>query len=354
MTSKERVLASLSHLEPDRVPLFYRDVPEVDDRLRRDLGLEDREDLYRYFDIDFRWVGPEYVGPPLVEPATGRQRSIWGVEYRYLEAAHGGYWEPVEFPFASVEDSAALADHPWPMIEWFDFSVVDEQLQRHRDYATMTAPGWSSPGILTTIQDLCGMEKTLMDLYANPDLWNAVADRVVSFNLEFIDALYAAAGERIDFYRIGDDFGTQRGLLIGADLWKEFLAPRIRSLVQVPKARGSHYYHHTCGAVREIIPLLIEAGVDVLDPVQVGATGMNPGVLKGEFGSRLCFSGGIDEQRVLPSGTPQQVKDEVRRMCDIMAPGGGYFVGPTHNLQDDIPTANVVAMYEAAREWTYR
>jgi uroporphyrinogen-III decarboxylase len=106
--------------------------------------------------------------------------------------------------------------------------------------------------------------------------------------------------------------------------------------------------------VRALIPAFIEAGVDVLDPVQVKAAGMVPAELKAEFGDRLCFSGGVDEQELLPRGTPAEVCQSVRELLDVMAAGGGYFVGPTHNFQADIPTRNIVAMYEAARNWTYR
>ena len=122
---------------------------------------------------------------------------------------------------------------------------------------------------------------------------------------------------------------------------------------RIAKAHGAYYYHHCCGAVRELIPLLIEAGVDVLDPIQVKAAGMEPAALKADFGERLCLSGGVDEQELLPNGTPAQVRAGVRALLDVMAPGGGYFVGPTHNFQSDIPTANIVAMYEAARAWRY-
>ena len=134
MKPRERVLTALSHEEPDRVPLFYRDVPEVGRRLERDLGVSGRDQLLEYLEIDFRWVEPRYVGPSLEDEATGNRRNVWGVEYRYVEAAHGGHWQPVEFPLATVEDAAALDDHPWPTLDWFDFSVLPEQTRQYDDY----------------------------------------------------------------------------------------------------------------------------------------------------------------------------------------------------------------------------
>jgi uroporphyrinogen decarboxylase len=355
MTPRERVLTSLQHKEPDRVPLFYRDVPEVERRLLRDLGLKDREGLLQHFDIDFRWVGPEYVGPPLTDESTGRKRDIWGIEYKYVKFSdESGYWEIVAPPLADCEDPAALDDYPWPKLEWFDFSGLADAVRQCDEYAIMTAPNFSSPGLLQTpIQFLVGIEKSMMDMVVNPDFLQALIQRVLDFNLPFIDRLLDAAGGRIDLFRIGDDFGTQRGLLFSPEHWRRWVAPAFRQLSDVARKHGAFLYLHSCGSVRRLIPDFIESGVKVLDPLQVKAADMIPAQLKAEFGNKVCFSGGVDEQELLPNGTPEDVKAEVRRLLDIMAPGGGYFVGPTHNFQDDIPTANIVAMYEAAREWAY-
>ena len=349
MTPRERVLRAVRRESTDRVPLFYRDVPEVDLRLRRDLGFSTRDELLESFGIDFRWVDPAYVGPALEDRATGHRRDIWGVEYRFVEAGHGGQWEPLRFPLEQMEDQGALDDYPWPSVEWFDFSVLDEQFRRYADYATMTAPGVASPGVLTTIQSLLGMERTLTDMFLNPEFFHALSDRILAFNLEYIRRFYAVAGDRLDFYRIGEDYGTQRGLLFGLPQWKEFIRPNLLAMSGIAKEHGSLYYQHTCGSVRELIPDLIDAGVDVLDPLQVGAEGMVSCELKAEFGGRICFSGGVDEQDLLPRGSPEDVARGVGELIDVMAPGGGFFLGPTHNFQADIPTQNIVAMYDAAR-----
>ena len=256
------------------------------------------------------------------------------------------------FPLKDAEDTKALDNHPWPKVEWFDFSVMDAQFERFQGYAVMSAPNpYCSPGILGAIQDLFGMEKALMDMYANPELWHATAERILKFYLSFLEKFFAAAKGRLDFFRIGEDYGTQRGLLFSPAQYREFLKPLNSKMISLAKENGASYYHHTCGAVRELIPELIDAGVDVLDPVQVLAEGMEPAALKRDFGDTLCFSGGIDEQELLPRGTPEEVKDGVRRILDVMAPGGGFFLGSTHNFQEDIPTDNIVAMYEAAKEY---
>ena len=345
---------AVRHQEPDRVPLFYRDIPEVDARLQKDLGLNSREELYRYFDIDFRWVAPKYVGPALENPEAGTLRDIWGVEFKYVPASYGGYWEPVAAPLQGQTDPAVLDDYPWPQLDWFDFSEMDAQLDAYQDYAIMTAPGSASPGTLATIQWLLGMEGALSEMLLHPEFYQALIDHIVKFDLAFLRRIADVAGERIDFYRVGDDFGTQQSLLVSPQVYRRFFQPFMKAVGELARQHGGYYYHHTCGAIRRLIPAFIETGIDVLDPLQVGAAGMVPAELKAEFGDRICFSGGVDEQYLLPNGTPAEVREAVFRLLDDMAPGGGFFIGPTHNLQADIPTGNIVAMYAAAREWTYR
>jgi len=174
---------------------------------------------------------------------------------------------------------------------------------------------------------------------------------VLAFELPFVEAMLSAGGGRIDFFRVGDDYGTQRSLLIGREMFRRHLAPALRELGRIAKRHGAMYYHHSCGAVRGLIDDLIEVGVDVLDPLQVRAEGMIPAELKAAFGRRVCFSGGVDQQRLLPRGSPGDVREAVFALLDDMAPGGGFFLGPTHIFQDDVPTVNIVAMYRAGREW---
>lgn len=353
MNHRERVLTAAHLRQPDRVPLFYRDVPEVEERLRRDLGLADRDALLEHFDIDFRWVGPDYIGPPLEDPDAGTRRDIWGVTYRYAETETGGHWEHAHRPLESVTDPAALDDHPWPVLDLFDFSVLADQLARYDDFALMTQGGVASPGIVMTMIDLIGIERALTDMMINVPFFDALAERICAFNVAFAERLFEHTGDRLDFYRMGDDFGTQRGLLFGVRQYRQRVMPYLQRMAAPARRHGALYYHHSCGAIRPLIPSLIETGVDVLDPLQVKAVDMNPRELKAAFGNRLCFSGGVDEQELLPRGTPEDVRCGVRMLCDVMAPGGGFFIGPTHNFQSDIPTANIVALYQAARECRY-
>jgi uroporphyrinogen decarboxylase len=351
-TSKKRVFDAINHNQPDRVPLMYRDVPEVRARLKKDLQIKTDDELYSNFGIDFRWVGPRYTGPELQISET-EKKDHWGIEWQFTKFSNSaGYWNEKSFPMEGIESEEEVAKWPLPDLEWWDFSNLSSDCDQYKDFALMTAPGFSSPGILQyPIQSLIGTERSLMDLYINPEFYKAMITRILEFQMPFVEKMMKSAENKIDFFRLGDDFGTQQGLLMGVDQWKEFFQPALRLMADKAKEFSAKYYHHSCGAIRELIPSFIETGVDVLDPVQVKATGMVPAELKKEFGDKICFSGGVDEQDLLPHGTEKEVKEAVWRLLDEMYGNGGFILGPTHNFQDDIPTKNIVAMYDAALNW---
>lgn len=350
MTHKERVLKALLHEETDRVPFMYRDIPEVRTRLKRDLQLHSDDELFEMLDIDFRWVEPMYIGGKTIKNVD-YQKDIWGIEWKYTRFNdHAGYWNEIEHPLANVYDISQLDEYPWPCVDDWDFSKVEEFCDKYSEYAIMTAPGIASPGIFQTpIQQLLGVERALTEPYVNPDFFQALVDKVLSFHISFIDRFFKSGNGKIDFFRIGDDFGTQQSLLFDIDTWKTCFQQPFRQMAETAKKYGAHYYQHCCGSIRPLIPIFIETGVEVLDPIQVTANDMNPETLKKEFGHLLTFSGGVDEQHLLPFGTPEQVKSETRKLIDIMSVGGGFFLGSTHNFQDDTPTENIIAMYEGGR-----
>ena len=351
MTHRDRVMTALSHLPTDRVPFMYRDVPEVRSRLKRDLGLKSDEELFQYLDIDFRWVEPEYIGPAL-EMANGDRKDIWGVEWKYTRFSEkAGYWNEVAHPLIEIFDPQALDDFPWPCIKDWSFDSVEKMCDQHSGYAIMTAPGIASPGIFQyPVQNLIGVERSFTEPLMNPEFFQKLIDKIVSFHIAFINDFFKSAKGKIDFFRIGDDFGTQRGLQIDVGTWESFFQPAFRKMSETARKYGAHYYQHSCGAIRELIPSFLAAGVEVLDPLQVKAEGMNPAELKAEYGHLLTFSGGIDEQDLLPNGSPEMIREEVVGMIRKMGRDGGYFLGSTHNFQDDIPTENILAMYKAGKE----
>ncbi len=351
MNRKERVLKTLNHETPDRVPVFYWAVPEFTEKMMSQLGFSDKDQLLEYLGIDFRWVEPLYVGPQLIHPDKAHKKDIWGVEYH--RAGHGdlSYWDAGKFPLQGITDPGYLEDYPWPTPDLFDFSSLDAQCEKYKDYAIMTAPGFSSPGLFRIIQRLVGRDDFLEVMMYNPRFFKILVDKVTEFYVDFIEKFFSVTGSRVDFIRVADDFGAENGLIISNDTWNNYCKPAIEKFVELPKKLGVKFYMHSCGAVRKLVPEFISAGADVLDPIQTRAAGMSPEGLKKDFGHMITFSGGLDEELLLRKGTPQRVKEGVKELLDTMAPGGGFILGPSHKLKVETPVENVLAMYESVREF---
>ncbi len=354
MNHKERVLKALNLEQPDRVPFFYWDVPEFGKRMISHLGLDSRDELLEYLDVDFRWVEPDYIGPSLIGNKKESKKDIWGVGYTRINLGEYSYWDATNFPLAGITDVAALEDYPWPTTVLFDFASIEHKLEKYKDYAIMTAPGYSSPGLFRIIQRMLGRESYLDVMMYHPIFFSALTHKIIDFYVSFIAELFKVAGNRIDFIRLADDFGMHEGLTISHDHWEQICKPAFEKFLEVPRKNGAKFYMHSCGSVRKLIPEFISLGADVLDPIQTRATGMSPTGLKKDFGRRITFSGAMDEELLLRKGTPEQVKNGVIELLDIMAPGGGFILGPSHKIKIETPIENVLAMYQTAKEWQYQ
>lgn len=353
MIHKERVLKALNKEQVDRVPFFYWDVPEFGVKLMKHLGFENRDQLLEYLDVDFRWVEPDYVGENLVKAGGKEKRDIWGVGYSRIKNGDFEYWEATDFPLQGVTDPAVLDDYPWPTVDLFDFTTLAGKIEKYKGYAVMTAPGYASPGLFRIIQRLLGREAFMDVIMYHPKFFEVLSQKITKFYTDFIEQIFANGGEKLDFIRIADDFGTQSGLAISNDIWEQYCKPAIEAFTELPKKHGVKFYMHSCGAVRKLIPEFVSLGASILDPIQTRANGMEPSGLKEDFGNYISFCGALDEELLLRQGTPQQVKKGVKDLLDTMAPKGGFVLGPSHKLKVETPVENVLAMYEAAKEWTY-
>ncbi|MBI5033271.1 MAG: hypothetical protein HZB51_22355 [Chloroflexi bacterium] len=207
-------------------------------------------------------------------------------------------------------------------------------------------------GVFEMSQRVRGMEVLLMDMASKPDLAGAFFDKMVECKLAFWETALPQLGDVIDVISEADDYGTQLSQLISPRMFRQQIKPRLKTLFTRIKqlAPNSKLFFHSCGNVRPLLPDFIELGVDILNPIHITATGMEPAALKRDFGKDIVFwGGGVDTQDILPRGTPQQVKDDVRRNIDALAPGGGFVFNTVHNIQADVPPENVVAMIEAMR-----
>ncbi len=197
---------------------------------------------------------------------------------------------------------------------------------------------------------LRGIDPLLMDMALQPEMAHWLMDRFTDFYLDFFNRMLSAARGRIDILRAADDLGTQRGLFFSPAMFRTFIKPRLKKLIDMTHSHGVKFLFHSCGAIRPLIADLIEIGVDILDPLQAAADGMEPQVLKDTYGDRICLHGGICTQYLLPKSTPDEVRAEVRRCVEILGAGGGYILAPCHVLQTDVPTENILAMSDAGFE----
>jgi uroporphyrinogen decarboxylase len=354
MNNKERVLAAIDHSEPDRVPLDLWAVAPATDNLRAHLGVGDDEGVWQALGIDLRSVWPTYIGPEHERFQDGTWLDWWGCRRQMI----GPFEEVVGAPLA---DAATPADvdvrepqsneaFAWPDPDWFDVEGLRDRCLEWSDYALVIRdPGNHATCVLRVAMYLCTMEKFMMDMALNPDLAQAIIARVEAFYLELNRRILEAVGDLTHIYFIADDVGVQDGLMISPRMFRKFIRPSLTRFIEQAHRYDQKVMYHTCGAVRPLIPDFIEMGVDILNPVQVSASGMDAAELKQAYGDALCFHGAMDIQTVLSDGTPEQVRDEAQRLVEILGQGGGFVLAPTNNLMPDTPVENVVAMVEAAQ-----
>ncbi|MGI6114399.1 MAG: uroporphyrinogen decarboxylase family protein [Mahellales bacterium] len=349
MNSKERVYMALNHEEPDRVPINFRATDQIIDVLYNHYG-KDYYQLLDHFNVDFREVIPDYIGPALKKLDDGTQLDIWGVGRKEVITATSRDVCVNVNPLKDINDVDELNKYNWPSIDMFDFSVVDRKCDEFKGYAISTegihAEGYH--GVFHILTYLFGMERVMMDLVLNEELIQGAIKHIMSFFLKYYEKIFQQAKGKIDFLFYKDDFGTQNSLLISRDFFLKFFAPTLKQLVDLANSYNVKMILHSCGSVIELIPDFIDIGIKVLDPIQTSAKGMDIKVLKERFGDKLTFHGAIDTQKLLPKSSPEQVKEVVRNTIDILGKGGGYFFSPSHRIQQDTPLENVIAMYETA------
>lgn len=264
-----------------------------------------------------------------------------------------GYFEPLKEKMGQVT-WAALPSPPWdqPVTEARvrEIAAAARRLRETTQYAVSLSLGCN---LLEWSQYLFGMENAYMHMAGEKGKFIRFLDRLTELHLETLNRVLPALRGLVDILVVGDDLGTQRGPQISRRMYRELFLPRHKKIyAHAKKISGAHIFLHSCGGIFELIPDFIEAGVEILNPVQTGARGMEPARLKREFGRDLTFwGGGCDTQNILPFGTPEEVRDDVRRRLEILMPGGGFVWNQIHNIMADTPPENIVAMLEAAMEY---
>ena len=346
MTSRERWQAVLDRRRPDRVPMDYWATPEATETLCRHLGC-DFDEARRRLHIDTPLtVGGRYVGPPLPE-----RTDVFGVRTRPVHYGAGVYEELAFSPLAAFDSIDQIeAAYAWPDPDWWDYSHLPQAV-RGRDDRPVRGGG-SEPFLRYCT--LRGQEQAYMDLVLHPDIVHYCLDKL--FDLAYQDTLrlFETIPGRVMITYIAEDLGSQEGLLFSPECMRTFLFPRMKRMMDLTRQHGSHVFTHTDGAVRPVIPDLIDLGVDVLNPIQWRCAGMDREALKRDFGPRLIFHGGMDNQHTLPFGSVADVRQEVLDNLRLLGAGGGYILAPCHNIQAITPPENIVALYETGYDngWT--
>ena len=346
MTPKERVLAAANHQVTDRVAITFEAEKEVYAALYEHLGVDTKEAVFDRLNVDTWYLIPgNFVYTP-EEEGKSVKTTIWGYNTRVAEYSGGSYEELCFSPLAGKHDIEDMKRHQWPCMDILDFSHFQEEAQAHPDLAMIGVFTWGAWFIASFLR---GMEDLLIDFAVRKHLAHYLIDAATERILAGLNAMLDTAADSIDTVYMADDYCSQRGPLFSPSTFEEFMLPYVRQVAETTHKHGKKFLLHVCGAVRPLLPALIDAGVDLLEPIQVRAAGMDPEGLKRDFGKDLCFWGGLDLQQVLCRGTAEQVSDEVKRLVRTLGEGGGYVFGPGHTyIQIDAPIENILAMYDTA------
>ena len=398
MKSRERVLTALNHKEPDRVPIDFGGMRSTGisaiayNKLRKALGLKNgNAKLYDVFqqlaDIDvdvLQKLSADVVQVHRLCPAFGIKIKEWkeGIlpdgskclepkdfnPVKRADGAHelktadgkviavrtdgGLYYNPAFFPLANMESEKDVDDFSWEVMGKEEEDFIRAQAKywcEKTDYAVMGSFGGN---ILEQGHALCGYEKFMLDIAMRPELVEYLLDKVAENHIANLERYLKASGDYIQIIVVGDDLGTQYGMQLSLDMYRKMIKPRQAKVYDyIKKHSKAILFLHSCGAISELLPDLIEIGIQVINPVQTNAAGMDPVILKKKFGRNLSFwGGGVDTQKTLPFGTIADIVKQAKERIKIFAPGGGFVFNQIHNVQADIPPEKVIAMYNAAKE----
>jgi uroporphyrinogen decarboxylase len=380
MNSRERILTALDHREPDRVPfdmgscqvtgihvVAYRNLrkflglPEVGiqmcDAVQQLAALDD--DVIERLNIDTRGLYPlNSHNWKVVKEDAGEYWAYhdeWGITH-HRPKENGLYYSVVKVPLPRTDLTVAdISTHSWPDVgNPQRLAGLRELAGRYRAAGSAVVLKDAFAGIFEFAQRIVGMENLLMMMITNEKASCALFDKLLELKLAYWQTALAELGDLVDIVTYADDYGTQTSQIISPAMFRKLLKPRVKTLFEAFAKLAPHAkrFFHSDGNVRPLIPDFLEMGVDILNPIHIRAKDMDPAALKRDFGRDLVFwGGGVDTQGILPSGTSREVKDDVMRNIEALAPGGGYVFNTIHNIQADVPPENIIAMWETLQEY---
>ena len=342
-----RIMERLFGEAPKEVPLahFTQQLAKIDDR------------LLSHFEVDTAGV---FTSTPAGKPPRKEQDEDyleywdeWSIGWK-MPQGHGLYYDMFYHPLVDGQDD--LDSFPWPNgRDPVRFEGVKEEALVAKEAGKAVTLGGICAGIFELGLWLRGFENFFTDLVLNPGMACGLMDRILEVKMAYWDTVLDMIGDHVLVVQEADDLGTQTSSLISLEMYRKLIKPRHKRLFQFIKEKTSgkvKIFLHSCGNIAQFIPDFIDAGVDILNPVQTSTEEMEPAKLKKAFGDAITFwGGGVDTQRILPYGSPEEVKDDVRRRIDDLAPGGGFVFATVHNIQADVPPENIIAMVEALDEY---
>lgn len=381
MTSYERVVAALEHREGDKIPfdLGGTMVSGINinalKELKKYLGMtgptevkdvitqmaHTGQDMIDYLGVDVKNIGPSIPPDSMLKDLGIKDgyhylEDEWAMQWRMPQAG-GHYYDLAKSPLAHVETIKDVDDYNWPdALDPYRY----KDLKKEADQIVFTEKkayvlGRMSSGMWEHAMWMTGYEKFMMDMYMNKDVVHAIMEHILEVKMQYWERALEAVGENVLVASCADDLGTQSSLLVSLDLYKELIWPYHKRLFHFIKEKAKskiYIFFHNDGAIMETIPLLIEAGIDILNPFQVNCVGMDTAKFKKLYGNEITIWGGsCDTQYVMPHGTVAEVIDETKRRIDDLAPGGGFIFAPIHVIQQDVPPENIMAWWETSQEY---
>ena len=347
MSPRERWLAVLHRQKPDRVPMDYWATPEASEKLMKHLRCRSKREVLEKLHVDFAVeVKPSYVGPPIPQG-----HDEFGCRHEMVRYGTGEYEECVLNPLARYNTVKDIQrSYTWPDPDWWDYSQIENQLKENEEYPILG--GYCEP--LLFYKKLRGEEQAYLDLAMNPEIVHYCLDKLFHLGYENIRRIHEQIPGKVMYSYVAEDMGSQNDLLYSPSHIHEFLIPRMKIAIDLVHQAGAFAFHHNDGSIRRILPDLIQIGIDILNPIQWRCKNMERAELKREFGNKVIFHGGMDNQVTLPFGSVDEVEKEVLENLRILGEGGGYILAPCHNIQAVSPPENIVAMYKTGYEngWT--
>lgn len=340
MNSRERVLASINHEIPDVIPVYVMAI-ESPEALYEQFRVSTDEDLRIALGIDIQPIWPEYAGPEIPNGLT-----IWGTGSCLGNAGYsesrGGH---------PLRDATSIRDverHSWPSAQNMNYSRLEQRAKDSGDLASMLCPGWEP--VFCRILDLFGMEEAMVKMHTHPAVVEAAVAHIAEYVLELAERSLECTEGYADIFCFGDDFAMQNGMIISSEHWRKLLKPVYSQVFALAKAKGVPVWFHSCGSFVDVLPDLIDIGMDVWETCQVHLKGNDPSYLKREFGSHIAFYGAVNTQQTLPFGSTSDVRREVRERVAVLGRGGGYICGPDHTVRPEVPVENLLALIDEAKK----